>query len=183
MEIPYRFCQYTDRMSSVKFNRKSATPAPRYGQLVAGTEFYESAGHQVRRCHQIGDALFAEELSRYDVTPLQFAALTAIASADDPDATRISHIIALDRSTLGNVLERIESKGWIARAYRDSDKRTKRIALTSTGRALLKRIAPAIKRSRERFLGVLKPTEQAALRKLLSKLILLHADEEAKLED
>jgi DNA-binding MarR family transcriptional regulator len=161
---------------------KRATLPSRDGRLVAGTEFYQSAAHQIRRCHQIGDALFAEELARYDVTPLQFAALTAIGAGEDLDATRISRIIALDRSTLGNVLERIEAKGWIAREYRNSDKRTKRLALTAAGRSLLKDIAPAIKRSRERFLGVLKPTEQESLRRLLSKLITLHAEEEEKFE-
>lgn len=161
-------------MSSVKRNGD--------GRLVAGSEFYESAGHQIRRCHQIADAVFAEELARHDVTPLQYAALTAIAAGNDLDATRISRIIALDRSTLGNVLERIEAKGWIAREYRDSDKRTKRLALTATGRALLKEIVPAIKRSRERFIGVLKPAEQATLRRLLSKLIALHVDDEERFE-
>jgi hypothetical protein len=47
---------------------------------------------------------------------------------------------------------------------------------------LLKEIAPAIKRSRERFLCVLKPTEQETLRRLLTKLITLHAEDEEKFE-
>jgi DNA-binding MarR family transcriptional regulator len=161
---------------------KRAKPPKPDGRLTAGSEFYESAGHQVRRAHQIATALFAEELARYDLTPLQFAALTAIASAVDSDATRISRIVALDRSTLGNVLERIESKGWIAREYRSTDKRTKRLALTPAGRALLKEVAPAIKRSRAAFLDVLKPNEANQLRKLLSKLIALHAADEERFE-
>jgi DNA-binding MarR family transcriptional regulator len=162
-------------------NKRVKAPE-RDGKLIAGTEFYESAGHQIRRCHQIADALFAEELSRFDVTPLQFATLTAIGASEDLDATRISRIVALDRSTLGNVLERIEAKGWIAREYRNSDKRTKRLALTATGKSLLKTIAPAIKRSRERFIGVLKPTDQKTLRRLLSDLIALHVEDEERFE-
>jgi DNA-binding MarR family transcriptional regulator len=161
---------------------KNATVPERDGRLRADSEFYQSISHQIRRCHQIGDALFAEELAEYDVTPLQFAALTAINMADDLDATRISRIIALDRSTLGNVLERLESKGWIVREYRTTDKRTKRLALTGKGKAILKTIAPAIKRSRERFAGVLRPAEQNELRRLLSRLIALHADDEERFE-
>jgi len=161
---------------------KRATMPERDGQLKAGTEFYESTGHQIRRCHQISDAVFAEELAQHDVTPLQFATLTAINANEDLDATRISRIVALDRSTLGNVLERLEAKGWIAREYRSTDKRTKRLALTATGRRLLKAIAPAIKRSRERFLGVLRPAERKQLRHLLSRLIALHADDEERFE-
>jgi DNA-binding MarR family transcriptional regulator len=162
--------------------KKRAEAPQRDGGLIEGSEFSESAGHQIRRCHQVSDALFAEELSSFDVTPLQYAALTAIASGRDYDATRISRIIALDRSTLGNVLERIEAKGWIVREYRASDKRTKRLALTPAGRALLKQIAPAIKRSRERFLGVLTPADQQTLRRLLSELIALHAQDEERFE-
>ena len=162
---------------------KRAKPPEVDGRLTAGSEFYESAGHQVRRAHQIATALFADELARYDLTPLQFAVLTAIGAAPDLDATRVSRIIALDRSTLGNVLERIESKGWIVREYRHTDKRTKRLALTPAGRALLKEVGPAIKRSRASFLNVLRPTEADQLRKLLSKLIALHAADEERFED
>jgi len=140
------------------------------------------AGHQIRRCHQLAVALFAEELVAFDVTPLQFAALSAIAEHPDLDATRLAHLVAFDRSTLGNVLERLEARALIKRHYRPADKRTKRLHLTAAGRRLLRAIAPAVGRSQQRFIEVLTAAEQRQLRRILGTLIERHAADEERLE-
>lgn len=140
------------------------------------------AGHQVRRAHQIAVALFAEELGRYEITPVQYAALVAISEDDDLDATRLARVVAFDKSTVGSVLERLEGKGLIAREPRSLDKRSKRLRVTGRGRELLEEIAPAIARSQDRFVEVLSPDERRTLRTLLGKLIALHAAEEERLE-
>ena len=71
-------------------------------------------GHLIRRAHQISTALFAEECAGFDLTPVQYAALVAIKANPEVDATRLSALIAFDRSTIGGVLERLEAKGWVA---------------------------------------------------------------------
>ncbi len=140
------------------------------------------AGHQIRRSHQIAVALFAEELAEFDVTPLQYAALSAIAEQPDLDATRLAQLVAFDRSTLGNLLERLEGRKLIERHHRADDKRTKRLHLTAAGRRLLDAIAPAVARSQERFVEVLSAAEQRDLRRILTKLIERHAADEERLE-
>ena len=67
-------------------------------------------GHLIRRAQQIAVAIFMEECAAYDLTPVQYAALVAIRENPGTDATRLSSLIALDRSTLGNVLERLEAR-------------------------------------------------------------------------
>ncbi len=140
------------------------------------------AGHQVRRCHQIAVALFAEEVGPFEITPVQYAALTAIGEHPESDATRLASVVALDRSTVGDVLERLESRGLIEREHRIRDKRTKRLRLTAAGRALLDEIAPSIARSQARFIDVLTPDEQRQLHRLLDKLIRVHEADEERLE-
>jgi DNA-binding MarR family transcriptional regulator len=140
------------------------------------------AGHQVRRCHQIAVALFAEELAEFEITPVQYAALTTIAETPDLDATRLARTVAFDRSTVGNVLERLEDRGLVEREYRAGDKRTKRLRITAEGRRLLQSIAPAVTRSQQRFTGVLSAAEQRQLQQLLAKLIERHAADEARFE-
>jgi DNA-binding MarR family transcriptional regulator len=140
------------------------------------------AGHQVRRCHQIAVALFTEEMAVHEVTPVQYAALVAIAEEDDLDATRLSRLVAFDKSTVGSVLDRLEAKGLIERESRFQDKRSKRLRLTARGRDLMREIAPAVERSQRRFVDVLSAEEQQRLSELLGKLIALHAADEAKLE-
>lgn len=140
------------------------------------------AGHQIRRCHQIAVALFTEEGAAYDITPVQYAVLTAISQMPDSDATRLAAVVALDRSTIGNVLERLEGRGLIEREHRSHDKRTKRLRLTPAGTALLDEIAEPIARSQARFINVLSKDEQQQLHGLLDKLIRTHEGEEERLE-
>jgi DNA-binding MarR family transcriptional regulator len=141
------------------------------------------AGHQIRRCNQIAVALFAEEVGTFEITPVQYAALTTIAETPDLDATRLAQIVAFDRSTVGNVLERLEDRGLIDREYRRDDKRTKRLRITAEGRRVLDAIAPAVARSQARFIDVLSATERRQLQQLLAKLIERHAADEARLEE
>ena len=59
---------------------------------------------------QIAVSIFVEECKAFDLTPVQYAALVAIHTHPGIDATRLSAVIAFDRSTLGNVIERLENK-------------------------------------------------------------------------
>ncbi len=76
--------------------------------------FSRLPGHLIRRVHQVSTAYFAEECGG-DLTAVQYAALVAIGAHPGIDATRLSEIIYFDRSTIGDVLDRMEGKGWILR--------------------------------------------------------------------
>src|SRR5262245_47087821 len=78
-------------------------------------------GHLIRRLQQIAVAIFMEECADHDITPVQYAAMVAIRDNPGLDATRIAALIAFDRATLGNVLERLEAKGTIARRPSETD--------------------------------------------------------------
>jgi DNA-binding MarR family transcriptional regulator len=130
----------------------------------------EMPGHLIRRAHQISTALFAEECGRFDLTPVQFAALFVLRAAGELDATRLAELIAFDRSTIGDVVERLEFKGWIGRTGSSNDKRVKWIRLTSDGKKLLRRVEPAVKRVQERLLEPFSSSETAVLLTLLKRL-------------
>ena len=71
---------------------------------------YTAPGYLFRRMQQIAVALFVEECKAFDLTPVQYAALVAIHTHPGIDATRLSAVIAFDRSTLGSVIERLQAK-------------------------------------------------------------------------
>ena len=119
-------------------------------------------GHLIRRVHQVSTALFAEECGA-DLTAVQYAALVAIGSNPYIDATRLSQIIYFDRSTIGDVLDRIEAKGWIVRQSTASDRRVKLLRLSPAGEDVLRQVAPAIRRVQERLLAPLTPGEAKAI--------------------
>lgn len=139
-------------------------------------DLYGKPGHLIRRAHQISSALFAEECAAFDLTSVQYAALVAIRSNPEVDATRLSGLIAFDRSTLGDVLERIETKGWVRRKPSPSDRRVKLLSLTPAGLELVQQVDAAVNRVQERLLEPLTPEERTVLVRLLARLVRVHND-------
>ena len=114
--------------------------------------FSRLPGHLIRRVHQVSTAYFAEECGG-DLTAVQYAALVAIGAHPGIDATRLSEIIYFDRSTIGDVLDRMEGKGWILRQSTPSDRRIKRLTLSPAGLEVLQQVEPGIRRVQERLLA------------------------------
>lgn len=137
-------------------------------------ELYAMPGHLIRRAQQISTALFAEECAGFDLTSVQFAALLAIHANPDVDATRLSALIAFDRSTIGDVLERMEAKGWVCRDPSPQDRRIKLLRLSAAGTRLLQEVGPAVRRVQERLLAPLAPPDRVTMVRLLGELATLH---------
>lgn len=132
---------------------------------------YTKPGYLFRRMQQIAVAIFVEECSEYELTPVQFAALVAIQTHPGIDATRLSAVIAFDRSTLGNVIERLETKQYVERKPSSEDRRTKLLYLTRSGAALLRDVMPGVDRAQARMLQPLKPADRKMLMALLTQLV------------
>jgi DNA-binding MarR family transcriptional regulator len=139
-------------------------------------DVYAKPGHLIRRAQQIAVALFMEESAAHDITPVQYASLIAIREHPGVDATRLSALIAFDRSTLGSVLERLEAKGLVERGNSRHDKRVKTLRLTREGGRLLREAEPAVARAQERILAPLKPEDRRRLMRLLAELVELNND-------
>jgi DNA-binding MarR family transcriptional regulator len=132
---------------------------------------YTAPGYLFRRMQQIAVALFMEECKAFDLTPVQYAALVAIRTHPGIDATRLSAVIAFDRSTLGSVIERLEAKKFIERKPAAEDKRVKLLYLTTSGTTILREIMPSVDRAQVRMLQPLKPTNRKTLMALLEQLV------------
>ena len=132
---------------------------------------YSKPGYLFRRMQQIAVSIFVEECKAYDLTPVQYASLIAIRTHPGIDATRLSAVIAFDRSTLGSVIERLEVKQYIERKPAREDKRIKLLYLTKAGAALLIDIMPSVDRAQVRMLQPLKPADRKTLLALLAQLV------------
>lgn len=141
-------------------------PAP-----VTMDAVYTKPGYLFRRMQQIAVSIFMEECNAFDLTPVQYAALVAIRTHPGIDATRLSAVIAFDRSTLGNVIERLEGKGFVERKPAREDKRVKLLYLTKSGTTVLRDIMPSVDRAQARMLQPLKPADRKTLLALLSQLV------------
>src|SRR6476659_7893724 len=119
MQPPKRF----DSIRTISILSTAMTTAAK--RQAVRESFSRLPGHLIRRVHQISTAYFTEECGG-DLTAVQYAALVTIGAHPGIDATRLSEIIYFDRSTIGDVLDRMEGKGWILRRPKPADRRIKR---------------------------------------------------------
>jgi DNA-binding MarR family transcriptional regulator len=138
---------------------------------VSMDDVYSKPGYLFRRAQQIAVAIFMEECAAQALTPVQYAALVAIREHAGLDATRLSALVAFDRSTVGDVLERLEQKGLILRQPSPQDRRVKLLFPTPRGRKLLTEVMPAMERAQARMLAPLMPGDRQTLLRLLGELV------------
>jgi DNA-binding MarR family transcriptional regulator len=134
-------------------------------------DLHSKPGHLIRRAQQIAVAIFMEECAGFDLTPVQYAVLVAIRENPGIDATRLSALIAFDRSTLGVVLERLEVRRLVKRYSSPDDKRIKLLKVSVAGSALVKRAEAAVVRAQERILAPLRVSDRNTLMELLGQLV------------
>jgi len=144
---------------------------PNKSATITMDAVYTAPGYLFRRMQQIAVAIFMEECRAYDLTPVQYAALIAIHTHPGIDATRLSAVIAFDRSTLGSVIERLQAKQLIERKSDAEDKRVKLLHLTRSGATLLRDIMPSVDRAQARMLRPLRPADRKTLMVLLTQLV------------
>lgn len=148
---------------------------PPEGWRKSMSDLHEIPGHLFRRVHQISSAVFAEGCGASGPTSVQFAALTAIGEQPGVDATRLSSLIAFDRSTLSDVLERLETRGWVVRHPSPCDKRIKPLRLSQAGSHILAEVEPAVRRVQQRLLAPVSAQERAKMVTLLVRLVEAHS--------
>lgn len=142
--------------------------------LDTNLSLYGFPGHLIRRCHQIVVAMFLEETRRFRVTPIQFSVLSATEACPGTEQVALAGMVGIDRSTIGNVLYRLEKRGLLRREADPGDRRIKRIFLAPKGSELLREILPLVKRSQDRFVQPLEDYEKAFFLAVMRRLVNLH---------
>jgi MarR family transcriptional regulator, lower aerobic nicotinate degradation pathway regulator len=134
----------------------------------------ETPGHLVRRLQQISFAIFMDQARQFDITPVQYSAIFAINDHPGIDQTALCNIIAFDRSTIGDVVTRLEKKRLIKRRNGPLDRRTKSLYITPLGRRLLDDIEPAVASTQRLILAPLKASERSSFMRMLKQLVHLN---------
>lgn len=128
-------------------------------------------GHHIRRLHQIAVAVFLQETEAHGITPVQFAALQTVANSPGLDQRSLAARIGLDTSTLANVVDRLETRGWMQRNASPEDKRVRLLTLTHDGDQLLAAVLPDMHRAQERILAPLPKAERKEFMRMLRTLV------------
>ncbi|WP_233133120.1 MarR family winged helix-turn-helix transcriptional regulator [Actibacterium pelagium] len=131
------------------------------------------AGHLIRRLNQISTHTFAQHMQKsgFELTPVQFAALDAIAASPGIDQAGVANKIAYDRATIGGVIDRLEQKGYVTRSISKQDRRAREVRLSEKGSSVLEEILPIVTALQNDILSKLDEDERSEFLRLAKKAV------------
>jgi DNA-binding MarR family transcriptional regulator len=158
------------------------TEAPNASLRAQLDDYYQRSalfsrpGFLLRRLHQIHTGLFAQETEEHGVTPVQYSVLTILVSLGEMDQNTLALEIGLERTSVAEVLPRLEARGVVERRQSTQDRRVKLVRITRKGRALVKRMEQAAQRAHDRTIAPIPPEERELFMLQLSRLVEAHND-------
>jgi MarR family transcriptional regulator, temperature-dependent positive regulator of motility len=108
--------------------------------------------HLLHRASQCVGAIFQSEIAESELTPRQLVILIAISENEGLSQTRLVERTGVDRSTLADIVRRMQQKGLLQRRRTKEDARAYEVKLTDAGRRVLRRAQPVASRVDERLL-------------------------------
>lgn len=114
-------------------------------ELAERFEVRRTPGYLVRRLDSRASALYEAYTDQSALTTRQFGLLKIVYDVGPVRQSELAGLLDLDRSTLGEMLNRMVDRGLVVRRAAQGDKRTSEIDLTDEGRsALLANVSGAV---------------------------------------
>jgi DNA-binding MarR family transcriptional regulator len=146
-------------------------------KALAPFDFAQAPGHLIRRAQQIAVAEFARATADLDVTPVQFAFMSAMLDTPGVDQITLAKQVAFDAATSGSVIGRLEAKGWVRREADTQDRRRKLLFVTPEGAAALAGMNAAVAQAQRSMLAPLAAKDKDVFMRLLAQLVAGHERE------
>jgi DNA-binding MarR family transcriptional regulator len=127
-------------------------------------------GYLIRRAQQRHVAAWARLVST-ETTSVQFAVLAVLDRLGECSQQQLCQAVDLDRSTIADLVARMERRGLLTRRRAADDRRRNVTVLTPEGRAELDRLRPGVEAVERELTGDLDADERAALRASLRRLL------------
>jgi DNA-binding MarR family transcriptional regulator len=101
--------------------------------------------------------------------PVEFSLLALLQANGPLTAKRLAPALAMSAPAFSLLADRLQERGWVQSERASSDRRSRHLALTAAGRALIERAAPACAVMEGGLRAGLSPAEWAMLLELLRK--------------
>jgi DNA-binding MarR family transcriptional regulator len=137
------------------------------GQLL---ELQRYTGYLIRRAQQRHVAAWGRLVST-QTSSVQFAVLTVLDQLGEASQQQLCAAVDLDRSTIADVVARMEQRGLLARRRASDDRRRNITALTPAGHAELARLRPGVEAVERELTDGLSAEEREGLRSGLRRVL------------
>jgi DNA-binding MarR family transcriptional regulator len=128
-------------------------------------------GFLIRRLHQIHVALFQKRCADFEITPLQYSLLSALAKRGSADQTTLAADVALDRTTTTGGLKRLQSRNFIERSTYHRDRRAQICRLTKAGAKLLRQMEMSARAAHRETVADLSKADQKLFLALMQQIV------------
>lgn len=130
-----------------------------------------SPSHLLHRAQQIAANHSAAALKSAGLTLRQFSVLAALSGNEGVSQSDLVNATGIDRSTLADMVARMETGGMIKRSDSKTDARAKSVSLTAKGKKAFDKALPAVTKADMAIFATLAKAKQDALMQGLGGLV------------
>ena len=138
--------------------------------IAGGFALESSASHLIHRAQQIAAMQSAEVLKEAGITLRQFSVLAAVADSEGASQAEIVERTGIDRSTLADMVSRMETSGLLRRKPSKHDARAKSVSLLAKGRKALDLTRAGVAAADEELLSLLPSNRRSAFITALARI-------------
>lgn len=124
-------------------------------------------GHLLRRSLQVHTQLWGA-LVEEDMTSPQYAVLATLIRHGEMDQKRLGELASLDKSVVGDVVDRLARKEWLTKNRDPADGRRRILNVSDEGRKVIRRASPGVLQVQESLMEPLSVEESADLVRMLT---------------
>lgn len=157
-----------------KSKTSEAKPGSRANGAATSYPLHDAPGHLLRRCQQRAVEIFMQEIGAARLTPRQFAILVTLARRPGLTQTEVVDETGIDRSTVGDMVNRLVRRGLVRRRKSGRDQRANTLVVLPAGLKLVREAIPAVDRAQDR---IMKPLPAATREAFVTALRLMAGDE------
>lgn len=140
-------------------------------ETLAAAGASRSIGYLLAQARRRLQELQDQELAGLGLTAAQFEVIIHLSRHPDSTPAECCRLLQHDPGAMTRMIDRLEKKDFIIRRHNPDDRRSFRLALTATGRALCPDILPRLSHAYNRLLAGFSPEEARLLEQLLLRIV------------
>jgi MarR family transcriptional regulator, temperature-dependent positive regulator of motility len=146
---------------------------------MAAYDLNTSPSHLLHRAQQVAGDLHLDEFGATGLTPRQVAVLSVLGTRDGISQSELVAQTGIDRSTLAEMVARMEARGLMVRTKSPTDSRANAVDLTAEGKAALADALPKLAQIDAGVLAFLPAGRREILIDLLTRICFPKAERAA----
>jgi DNA-binding MarR family transcriptional regulator len=138
--------------------------------MASPTQYAHSLAFLLSQVGAQSASLFAQALANLGVSPRAFGVLSNLAAAEGQTQQQLADALGMHRNNMVDLVDEMETAGWIRRQRSDVDRRAFALRLTPAGRTIVERVNEQVPLIDRQLAAHLTPVERSALLEMLQRV-------------